>query len=166
MLSHRCNLWSRWPSSVGRMQGLRDSTVIEASHAYAGTTTSSTCPTRRTVWCMAANANVSRRLLGRLQDSNPKGRRFRPSPQASSELIRDKISTHMGRTSKIMWTPKLQTEVTERITSGEPVHSIFADDKLPSRVSFYRELARNADFETAIDAREKGRGFGPIRRIY
>ena len=41
--------------------------------------------------------------------------------------------------------------------SGESVVSIFRDPKLPSRVSFYRECARDQEFETAIArARKQG----------
>lgn len=55
-----------------------------------------------------------------------------------------------ARLKMIDWTPELKRQIEDRILSGEPVVSIFRDPKLPSRVSFYRECARDSEFETAI----------------
>jgi hypothetical protein len=62
-----------------------------------------------------------------------------------------------GRPSK--WNDELKEEVIKRITSGEPVNEIFRDPHLPSKPTFYYEMAKDAQFLTAITrARKAGAG--------
>ena len=57
----------------------------------------------------------------------------------------------------VEWTDEVRNEVIERITAGESIRSIFEDERLPARSTFYLLCARDPAFETAITrARRSG----------
>jgi len=50
----------------------------------------------------------------------------------------------------INWDKALEDEIVDRLMSGETVHEIFKDPRLPDRKSFYTHCARDVPFSTRI----------------
>jgi len=57
----------------------------------------------------------------------------------------------------IDWNQQLEDEVVRRLIKGETVKSIFRDDRLPSKDSFYYHCYKDADFAARI-ARARAHG--------